>query len=141
MPTNVLVDAGPLVAWLNADDEHHSWARQQFEHLRPPLFTCEAAIMEAAFLLTGPRLDPTAVVTLISRGVLQVSFALQTESEVVADLMRRYRNVPMSMADACLVRMSEIYENCAVLTTDSDFMIYRRFGRRSIPTVLPTIAT
>ena len=56
----------------------------------------------------------------------------------VASLMIRYANVPMSLADACLVRMSELYPNSAVLTADSDFNIYRRHTRQIIPVLMPT---
>jgi hypothetical protein len=52
-------------------------------------------------------------------------------------LMRRYQNLPMSLADACLVRLSEIYESSQVFTLDSDFHIYRRHGNKIIPTLMP----
>ena len=57
--------------------------------------------------------------------------------EAFEELLRRYRNVPMSLADACLVRLSELYGDCAVLTLDSDFRIYRRHGRQVIPVLAP----
>jgi predicted nucleic acid-binding protein len=75
---------------------------------------------------------------LVTRGVLEVSFALQEEGASVSSLLRRYRSLPMDLADACLVRMSERYADCAVLTVDSEFRdIYRRNGRQVIPTLLP----
>jgi len=66
-----------------------------------------------------------------------VAFRLEPESESVAALMRRYADLPMSLADACLVRMSELNRDCRVLTTDSDFKLYRRFGRQVIPLLCP----
>ena len=51
--------------------------------------------------------------------------------------MARYTNVPMSLADACLVRMSELYPDSLVLTNDSDFAIYRRNRNQTIPTLMP----
>lgn len=51
--------------------------------------------------------------------------------------MRRYADVPMSLADACLVRMSELSDDASVLTLDSDFRIYRRLGRQAIPLLTP----
>lgn len=51
--------------------------------------------------------------------------------------MQKYTDVPMSLADACLVRMTEIHPEPMILTTDSDFDIYRRHGRRIVPCVMP----
>jgi hypothetical protein len=51
--------------------------------------------------------------------------------------MQKYSNVPMSLADACLVRMTETYADAILLTTDTDFRIYRRHGRRVVPCVMP----
>jgi hypothetical protein len=55
----------------------------------------------------------------------------------LAGLMRQYRDVPMSLADACLVRMSELNTDCEVMTTDRDFLVYRRLNRRVIPLIAP----
>jgi uncharacterized protein len=52
--------------------------------------------------------------------------------------MQRYDSVPMSLADACLVRMSEIYPDASVLTLDSDFRIYRKYRDQPIPTIMPS---
>ena len=64
-------------------------------------------------------------------------FDLETEFESVAVLMRRYAEVPMDLADACLVRMSELQRDCKILTLGSDFKIHRRFGRQVIPLICP----
>jgi hypothetical protein len=68
-----------------------------------------------------------------SRNALCVDFNLASESGRILELTRQYRNVPMSLADACLVRMSEQHPQSLLLTLDSDFNIYRRFGREPIP--------
>ncbi|HEX4078091.1 MAG TPA: hypothetical protein VHX61_04350 [Rhizomicrobium sp.] len=52
--------------------------------------------------------------------------------------MTKYRNLPISMADACLVRISEIVTDSIVLTTDSDFRVYRRHGRQTVPCAMPS---
>jgi len=130
----VLADTGPIVAYLNGRDRHHAWAVGLFKQLRPPLLTCEAVLSEAVFLL---RLAP-GVMDLVSRGVLEVRFDLHREVAAVTGLLRRYRSLPMDMADACLVRMSELHGDCVLLTVDSEFRdIYRRNGRQVIPTLLP----
>ncbi len=53
--------------------------------------------------------------------------------------MRRYQSVPMSIADACLVRMSEIYTQSSVITLDSDFRIYRKNRNQEIPVIMPEL--
>lgn len=136
--TVVLADTGPIVAFLNSKDRHHAWAVERLRHLRPPLRTCEAVLSEAVYLLRSAPGGGDRVMDLVTRGVLEVSFALQEESASVTSLLRRYRSLPMDLADACLVRMSERHADCAVLTVDSEFRdIYRRNGRQVIPTLLP----
>lgn len=134
----VLADTGPIVAYLNGRDRHHAWAVGVFKQLRPPLLTCEAVLSEAVFLL---RLAPGGgdrVMDLVARGVLEVRFDLQREAAAVTGLLRRNRTLPMDMADACLVRMSELHGECVLLTVDSEFRdVYRRNGRQVIPTLLP----
>jgi len=134
----VLADTGPIVAYLSGRDRHHAWAVGLFKQLRPPLLTCEAVLSEAVFLL---RLAPGGgdrVMDRVSRGVLEVRFDLHREVAAVTGLLRRYRSLPMDMADACLVRMSELHGDCVLLTVDSEFRdIYRRNGRQVIPTLLP----
>ena len=134
---SVIVDAGPIVAWLNARDAWHAWARDEFARLRPPLVTCEAVLSEAAFLLEYVGGDAASVAALTARGVFRVVPVLVEHAGAVAQLMRRYANVPMSLADACLVRLSETVPNAVVLTLDADFRVYRRRGRAVIPVLMP----
>ena len=75
----------------------------------------------------------------LQKGYIQVPFHLSDEAEAIDLLMQRYQNVPMSLADACLVRISEIYENSAVLTLDSDFKIYRKHRNELIPVIMPNL--
>jgi len=134
----VLLDTGPLVAVLNGADEHHGWARECFGRLAPPLFTCEAVLSEAQFLLADRGGDPLAVLAMARQGVLALDFDAREEVERLHDLQRSYRNLPMSFADACLVRMSELHERSRVFTTDAHFRLYRRHRRRVIPLLTPT---
>jgi rRNA-processing protein FCF1 len=72
---------------------------------------------------------------MVSRGVVTASFRLQDEAAAVAAFVERYRR---DLADACLVRLTEIHEDCVVLTVDSEFRtVYRRLGRKVIPTRMP----
>ena len=133
-----LLDTGPLVALVDSSEAHHPWARQQFASVSPPLYTCEAVIAECVYLLAGASVDATAPLDLISRGVLQIDFHLAAEHAAVRDLLARYAP-RMDLADACLVRMSELNRESQVLTLDADFRIYRRNGRHVVPTILPDV--
>ena len=132
-----VVDTGPLVAVLNVNDEHHAWAREVFATLSPPVFTCEAVLSEAQFLLQERGGDPLAVLMWVRQGVIKLAFDAAKEIERLLELQRSYRNLPMDFADACLVRMTETHERSSLLTTDSHFRIYRRNGRQIIPLRAP----
>jgi predicted nucleic acid-binding protein len=137
MSPALIVDAGPLVAYFDRDSEYHGWVRDQASNLEAGWVTCEPVLMEASYLLRRAAVEPDSLLELIERGVLTAPFRVESEVAALRPLLARYRNVPMSLADACLVRLSEIYENCVVFTLDSDFMVYRRFGRRTIPVLRP----
>ena len=81
--------------------------------------------------------DADAVFELLDRKVIRIALSIQEEQADVRALMHRYRNRPMSLADACLVRLSEIHTSGEVFTLDSDFRIYRRHGNRVIPVRMP----
>ena len=136
-PARILVDTGPLVAVLNAADEHHAWAREVFGSLLPPVFTCESVLSEAQFLLHDRGGDPLTVLDWVRRGVINLAFDAEDEIERLMALQKSYRTLPMDLSDACLVRMSEIHPRSCVLTTDSHFRIYRRNGRQLIPLLAP----
>lgn len=130
---SVVVDTGPIVALLDADDRHHAWVKAQFARLRPPLLTCEAVLTEASFLIARLGQNASAVTALVDRGVVFVKQLFDAESPAITRLVRRYANVPMSLADACLVRLVELTPHATLFTLDSDFEIYRQKGRSVIP--------
>jgi predicted nucleic acid-binding protein len=135
MAGSVLVDAGFLIALLSRRDRHHRWAAAQFPHLPRPWKTCEAVLSEA-FHLLGAGGGP-ALAALLRRRAVVPAFALGEELERVLRLMQKYADIPMSLADACLVRMTEIVSDGVLLTTDADFRIYRRHGRQVVPCLIP----
>jgi predicted nucleic acid-binding protein len=132
-----LLDTGPLVSFLAVGLEHHAWAVDQWKELRPPLLTCEPVLTEAAFLLRRERHDTDPLFTLLERGIIRVAISVEREQADIRALMRRYRNRPMSLADACLVRLSELHRAAEVVTLDADFRIYRKHGSRAIPLRMP----
>ena len=132
-----LLDTGPLVSFLASGLEHHEWATEEWKQLRPPLVTCEPVLTEATFLLKREGCDADPLFALLDRGVIRIGLSIQEQQADLRALMRRYRNRPMSLADACLVRLSEIHASAEVLTMDSDFRIYRRHGNKVIPLRMP----
>ena len=136
MARNVLVDAGFLVALLSRRDSHHQWAVMQAPGYAPPWRTCEAVLSEAFHLLGAPgRLGLSA---LLRRRALIAAFDLDKDVESVLKLLHKYADVPMSLADACLVRMTETLPDPVILTTDSDFRVYRRHSRQMVPCMMPS---
>ena len=132
---SVLADAGFVVALLSSRDNHHEWAMMQASEYPPPWSTCEAVLSEA-FHLLGER-GATNLGALLRRRALLVTFELAENVEPVVRLIEKYANIPMGLADACLVRMTETLADPIVLTTDEDFRVYRRHSRQVVPCVTP----
>lgn len=137
MIREVILDTGPLVALLNRRDQHHRWAQDQWARIAPPLFTCEAVLAEACFLVQPFAGGQAAVLELVRRGVLDLSFCLAEETAAISRLLKKYRDVPISLADGCIVRLAERHAKGVVFTLDRDFAIYRKNGRQRIPTLAP----
>ena len=133
----VLLDTGPLVSFLAAGLTHHKWVCDQWKRLRPPLLTCESVLTEASFLLKREGRETDALFVLLERGVIRVALQVQEQQADLRALMRRYRDRPMSLADACLVRLAELHAGSKVFTLDRDFRIYRRHGNKVIPVLMP----
>ena len=139
MSAVILVDTGPLVALFDKRDKYHAWTVAALGSTVGPLTTCEAVLTEVCFLLKQQFGGAEEVFELLDRGLLQLRFDLGAEHERVAQLMKRYGDLPMSLADACLVRMAETIPASRVMTLDTDFTVYRRHGRQVIP-LLATFA-
>jgi len=136
MARNVLVDAGFVVALLSRRDSHHHWAVAQAPRFALPWSTCEAVLSEAFHLLGGR--GASGLSALLRRRAMVVAFDVGNDLESVLKLIQKYADVPMSLADACLVRMTETLADPVILTTDSDFRIYRRHSRQVVPCVMPS---
>jgi uncharacterized protein len=132
-----LLDVGPLVALLDRRDSYHGWVVERMSRLRPPFQTCEAVVAEAFHLLRQLPQAQVAILEMMAGGVLKTPFLFNDQSREVLALVGRYADVPMSLADACLVRMSECVPECVVFTLDGDFRIYRRHRRQKIPLLIP----
>jgi uncharacterized protein len=135
VPKSLIADSSALIALVRYDDQHHQWLNAQIDALPPPWHTCEAALCEAFHLVR--QLGAPRIKDMLRRGAVVISFNLGDELESVLGLMDKYSNVPMSLADACLVRMSETLPDPVVVTTDADFKIYRRHSRQVVPCLMP----
>lgn len=130
-----ILDAGPLIALLNRHDAHHDWACNILERLGPPFYSCSEAMAEAA-ALTG---QPAAIVEMIQAGEIVLNFDLAEQTAGVLALLKKYADRQMDLADACIVRMTELMRDSQVITLDrADFVVYRRNGRDLIPVITPT---
>ena len=132
-----LIDAGPLTALLNPNDERHAWSRETIRRLPAPLVTSEPVLTEALFLLRRDGCDADELFALGGHGMITVGIRFEDEQAALREFMTRYRNIPMSLADATLVRLSEMHRDCQVFTFDADFRIYRRNGNKVIPVLMP----
>lgn len=135
--TRLIVDTGPLVAMLSRTETSHEWCVQALSGFDGELLTCEAVLTEAFFLLDRTRAGTTALWNMLDRELLLIPFELKQELQSVQSLKSTYQNVPMSLADACLVRMAELFSDAKVLTLDSDFQIYRKNKNEIIPCLAP----
>ena len=122
---------------LDADEANHDWVMSQVQRLRAPLVTCEAVLTEAAFLMSRAGVDSSIVPQLVTRGFVTIAKLFDDDAAQIVRLMARYRNVPISLTDACLVKLVERTPNATLFTLDSDFSIYRQKGRRLIPLLSP----
>jgi predicted nucleic acid-binding protein len=131
-----LLDTGPLVAFLSAGDRHHAWAADSFDGLAGRLISCEAVVSEASFVVARDGHSRSVVLELVERMGVELQ-PLGAELRTLRALMDKYASVPMSFADACLVRLSELHAGSVLMTCDSDFRTYRRGNRSVIKTLMP----
>jgi uncharacterized protein len=131
-----LLDTGPLVAFINRADQFHPWAVEALDRFAAPLDTCDAVVAEAWHLLGRAKRGRDALLDLLRSGNLKVAFSLAQDGAAVFKLMAKYSDQPMSVADACLVRMAELDASATIVTLDSDFKVYRR-GRAALRLAAP----
>jgi uncharacterized protein len=136
--TVAIVDTGPLVAFFDRAEQHHDWVAERFEELEAPLLVCEPVLAETMYLLARYPKAQDVLLEFIHNGALSIAFRIDEHVGALRNLLRKYQDIPMSLADACIVRMSEIHERHSVLTLDSDFLVYRKHGRASLTIIHPT---
>ena len=129
-----IADTGFLVAFARRQDMHHGWACRVAEQITEPLLTCEAVLAETAFHLR----DTALVLEMIADELVALTFQCNDHLPQLAALAKQYRDRQPDLADLCLIRMSELYPKCRVITVDvDDFRVYRRNRREVIPLICP----
>jgi predicted nucleic acid-binding protein len=134
--TPVLLDTGCIVALLDRSERNHQRCAEVVEELSAPLVTCEPVIAEACWLLRDIDGAADAVLENVETGMFEVPFRLASRARAVRALMKKYRRVPMDLADACLVDLAEELDSGRILTLDSDFEIYRWRKNRAFELLL-----
>lgn len=131
---NAIADTGLLVALAREEDRYHRWALEVAEQITWPVLTCEAVLAETAYHLQSSG----RVVGMLRDKVVRVAFDCASHLEQLHDLAVRYSDRRPDLADLCIIRMSELFPKHVVLTVDeSDFRVYRRNKRESIPLLCP----
>ena len=131
----ILIDAGPLVALIHADDAHHGRCRDALRAIREPLITVWPAVTEAMYPLGFSWKAQDALWELLERGVVGLAALGLPEQTRMRELMKRYRDLPMDLADAALVAVAERERIRRIFTLDQrDFRVYRpaKLGRFTI---------
>ena len=129
-----IADSGLIIAALDAADQAHAWARHLLESEPPPWLVCEPVLAEIAASVG----TPVPVLEMLAAGDLELAFELDAEKAAVLRLVRKYKDQEMDLADACVVRMSELIKRSVVYTVDqTDFSVYRAHGNRAIRCVSP----
>jgi predicted nucleic acid-binding protein len=132
-----IADTGPLVAFFDRAEQYHRWVADRIEELDAPLLVCEPVLTEAMYLLARYSRAQDALFELLQNGALKVAFRIEEHVGALRKLLQKYRDTPMSLADACVVRMAEIHGRHAILTLDSDFSVYRKHGRVPLTLIKP----
>jgi predicted nucleic acid-binding protein len=134
-----IVDTGPLVAFFDRAERHHRWIVERVEEFDAPLLVCEPVLAEAMYLLARHAKAQHALLDLLQNGALSLTFRIDEHIGELRKLLQKYRDTPMSLADACIVRMAEIHDRHAVLTLDSDFSVYRKHGQVALTVIHPKL--
>src|SRR5574337_1823202 len=133
-----IADTGPLVALLDRAERHHAWVVERVAELEAPLLVCEPVLAEAMVLVARLPKAQEALWELLENGAIRIALHIEEQIVALRVLHRKYRDRPMSLADACIVRKAELHQNHAVFTLDSDFSVYRKNGREPLTLIHPS---
>ena len=132
----MLLDTSFIVALLDRSEQGHGQCAALLADLEAPLITCEAVLAEACYLLRGLPGAAAALLLNVERGNFVVPYRLTGNTAAVIKLIKKYADVPMDFADACLVDMANVYDTGRILTLDRDFQVYRWARNRAFDLLL-----
>jgi len=136
MVVETIVDAGPLVGWLNVSDQWHAWSSETLSRRRGVLHTTEIVLGEACHHLGGNTAMSHALLDMVRHGALMLHRLWPDHLRRTQELMMKYER--MDAGDASLVVLSELFPRAKVVTADMrDFKVYRRFEREQLPLLMP----
>lgn len=136
MVVETIVDAGPLVGWLNGADQWHAWSLSILSGRRGQLHTTEIVLGEACHHLGGNTAMSHALLDLVRHGALKLHSLWPEHLLRTQELMMKFER--MDAADASIVVLSELHPQAKVVTVDMrDFKVYRRFAREPLPLLMP----
>jgi uncharacterized protein len=133
----VLLDTGFIVALLDRSESFHKTCTHTVREVQAPLATCEAVITESCYLLRNLSGASDAVIDNIAAGIFQIPFQLSRDTAGVKQVLRKYKDRKIDLADACLICLADQFGTGDILTLDQDFAIYR-WGKNKSFRVLPS---
>src|SRR5271154_4944035 len=133
----VLLDTGVIVALLDRSEKTHFACAEAVHSSEAPLVTCEAVIAEACYLLRNFPGASEAIIENVATGNFQIPFQISKEAVGIKQILRKYRDRKIDLADACLILLADQFETPNILTLDKDFQVYR-WGRNKPFCLLPS---
>ena len=121
----VLLDTGVIVALLDRSENAHQECAKSILEFQAPIITCEAVIAESCYLLRHLAGASEAVIDNVAAGIFQIPCQISMEAAGIKQILRKYRDRKIDLADACLILLAGEFETADVLTLDNDFAIYR----------------
>jgi uncharacterized protein len=135
----VLLDTGVIVALLNRREKLHQSCADLIRAVDAPLITCESVISESCYLLRKIAGAPERVLENVASGFIHIPLQLSREAQDIKQILHKYRDRQIDLADACLIRLAEEFQTPDILTLDKDFQVYR-WGRNKAFNISPSPA-
>lgn len=129
---NTLIDAGPMIALFNSDDKYHTGIMDLLKNYRGILSTSWPVITEVCYMLSYNTDVLADFLKWINRGGAKIEDIAIQDLERIIGLLRQYSDVPMDLADASLIIISERSNIMDIITIDPDYCIYRTAGKQML---------
>jgi predicted nucleic acid-binding protein len=132
-----LIDTSFIVALYNRSDRRHAQCVSMLDAMKQRAVTCEAVIAESCYMLREVNGAAADILATIASGALEIRFQLSRSAGRICALLEKYRDLPASFADACLVQMADELDTGDIFTLDSDFRHYRWRRNRTFNLLIP----